>query len=543
MDSRIIRSCNSAVGDILGFSRDEVIGETFEILHMDSRHYRRFIRRVDRGIAENGIHRSEYHLKRKNGSRIIAEITMTDHAMGRSIICIIHDVTERKRSQRALKESEERWRQVLDVAQVGLILVDPETHKIIDANAMAVQLIERSVGDIIGKDCHDFMCPNTQYICPVTDEHNSVRNVECMLIAAGGRELPILKYVTPMSVGGRKVLLETFIDISERKKAADILNRYQLLSENAQDIILFVRRDGSIVEANSAAVKTYGYEYDELLNMNVRSLRAPDCELQVDEQIRAADIAGITFETKHQRRDGSVFLVEVSSQGATIGDDRILLSIVRDITERKRTEQSLRESQHFAHQVTEATPDLLYMYDLEEERNVWTNRQISGILGYSDEDIRHMGEKLMANILHPEDGEKVRAHHKGFVTAKDGEIREVTYRMRDLNGRWRWLASRDKIFSRDSRGLPKLILGAARDITERRATENALLDSQSKILRHTSQSEAMVRISSELNAQLDLSTVLQLVCDNAVKSLNATNASVMLYDEEHGCVEACSQWR
>lgn len=533
-DTWIIRSCNSAIEDILGFRRDEVVGETFEILHVDSRHYRRFIKRVDRGISGNGIHRLEYYLRLKNGSRIIAEITLTDHGMGRSLVCIIHDITERKRSQRALKESEERWRQVLDVAQVGLILVDPETHKIIDANAMAVQLIDISVGDIIGKDCHEYMCPRAECGCLGTDDHNNTRNVECMLITAGGRELPIIKYVTPMSVGGRKVLLETFIDISERKKAADILKRYQLLSENAQDIILFVRRDGSIIDANAAAVRSYGYEYEELLTLNVRSLRTPDCALQVEEQIRVADMTGITFETEHQRRDGSVFPVEVSSQGANVGDDRILLSIVRDITERKRTEQSLRESQHFAHQVTEATPDLLYMYDLEEERNVWTNRQISSILGYSDEEIRHMGEKMMANILHPEDGEKVMAHHKGFVSAKDGEIREITYRMRDLNGRWRWLASRDKIFSRDSRGLPKLILGAARDITDRRATENALLDSQSKILRHTSQSEAMVRISSELNAQLDLSTVLQLVCDNAVRSLNAPIASVMLYDEDLG---------
>src|SRR4051794_38202645 len=101
------------------------------------------------------------------------------------------------------------------------------------------------------------------------------------------------------------------------------LERYRLLSENARDIVLFIRLDGRIIEANQAAVAAYGYSREELLSLNVVDLRDPGSAHLVPAQMLQADAAGVTFETLHRRKDGTCFPVEVSSQGAHIGGERL----------------------------------------------------------------------------------------------------------------------------------------------------------------------------------------------------------------------------
>jgi PAS domain S-box-containing protein len=143
-------------------------------------------------------------------------------------------------------------------------------------------------------------------------------------------------------------------DITERKKTEEALRRYELLSAHTRDIILFMRRDdGRILEANSAAANAYGYSHDELLALSIQDLRLPDARGLTAEQMAEADTQGILFETVHHRKDGSTFHVEVSSRGATIGGTRTLISVIRDITARKRAEEDLRQRSLELRQLTE----------------------------------------------------------------------------------------------------------------------------------------------------------------------------------------------
>ncbi len=145
-----------------------------------------------------------------------------------------------------------------------------------------------------------------------------------------------------------RLVLELEHDITKQKKAEEGLRRFELLSEHSRDIILLMsREDGRILEANSAAVQAYGYSHDELLELTIRDLRSGGTEALAAEQMAQADAGGILFETIHQRKDGSTFPVEVSSQGATINGVRTLISIVRDITERKRAEEEITNLSRF----------------------------------------------------------------------------------------------------------------------------------------------------------------------------------------------------
>lgn len=108
--------------------------------------------------------------------------------------------------------------------------------------------------------------------------------------------------------------------------------------EHARDIILVIcAKTGAFVDANRAAELAYGYSRDELLGMHIFDLRVEHAT-EVENQMMRASSEGILFETKHRRRDGSAFDVEVSSRGENINDRLLLFSVVRDISERKQLE-------------------------------------------------------------------------------------------------------------------------------------------------------------------------------------------------------------
>lgn len=134
------------------------------------------------------------------------------------------------------------------------------------------------------------------------------------------------------------------IDNSKHMRADSTSSLYQLITSQARDIILLMHRDGRIIEANEAAVEVYGYPHEELIRMNISELRSPNSREEMQRQMQQADADGILFETYHKRKDGSLFPVEVSSRGTTIDGKRVLLSIIRDITERKRVEERLRKA-------------------------------------------------------------------------------------------------------------------------------------------------------------------------------------------------------
>jgi PAS domain S-box-containing protein len=131
-------------------------------------------------------------------------------------------------------------------------------------------------------------------------------------------------------------------ETEKRREAEKALSHYQLLADHTRDLILFVKRDdGRIIEANAAAERAYGYSREELLSLSINDLRLPAEWNLTEEQMSKADQGGILFETSHVRKDGTTFPVEVNSQGIDIDGTRTLISVIRDITDRRRAEEQL----------------------------------------------------------------------------------------------------------------------------------------------------------------------------------------------------------
>ena len=134
------------------------------------------------------------------------------------IITRVRQSIKALKNERLLKENEKRLRDILDSIHAGIVIIDAESHSIIDVNPMAEEIIGYSRDNIIGNICHKFICSAEKGKCPITDLNKSVDNSEKTLINRNGETVPILKTVTKTTLNGRLHLVESFLDISAIKK-------------------------------------------------------------------------------------------------------------------------------------------------------------------------------------------------------------------------------------------------------------------------------------------------------------------------------------
>ena len=127
------------------------------------------------------------------------------------------DTTDCCRSDETLSERENYLKTIFNSVKTGLIVIDPETHLIFDVNPAAVESIGIDRSKIIGSVCHQFICPTEVGKCPITDLGQNIDNSERILLKADRSSIPIIKTVVPIRINGHNYLLESFLDISDRK--------------------------------------------------------------------------------------------------------------------------------------------------------------------------------------------------------------------------------------------------------------------------------------------------------------------------------------
>jgi len=147
----------------------------------------------------------------------------------------------------------------------------------------------------------------------------------------------------PTEFEGKAARLVLLSDVGERRRTERVTARYAALFDRARDIILFIASDGRILDANPAALRAYGYQKEELLKLRIVDLREPGTREHIRHQMEKASGSGPLFETVHRRKDGMAFPVEVSSVGVDLEGDRVLLSVIRDISERRAAARQFEE--------------------------------------------------------------------------------------------------------------------------------------------------------------------------------------------------------
>jgi len=123
------------------------------------------------------------------------------------------------KQQQNLRDSMQRFEGILLSIQSGVLVIDAETHKIIEVNPAAAEMFGAKRKNVIGNVCHKYICPAQKGSCPITDLDQSIDNSERVILNTKGEKIPVLKTVTEIVLKGRKCLLESFVDISEQKNA------------------------------------------------------------------------------------------------------------------------------------------------------------------------------------------------------------------------------------------------------------------------------------------------------------------------------------
>ncbi|HET6489364.1 MAG TPA: PocR ligand-binding domain-containing protein [Syntrophales bacterium] len=254
--------------------------------------------------------------------------------------------------QTQLEESRGRYKELYDFAPVGYVTLD-KFGLIHEANLTAGTLLNVSRAALIGRQIQSFMDRESADALHIFFRKPLMPGVkeilDCRLCPAEGTVLDISLNVSgefdpsDRLVGYRVILMDVSrLKMMERQARETGQNRHELMIANSRDVVLFMRcNDGRILEANAAAATAYGHSREELLALTIHDLRAADTKGLTADQLAQASDRGILFETVHRRKDGTTFPVEVSSQGVTIDGTRALISVIRDISERRGTEAQI----------------------------------------------------------------------------------------------------------------------------------------------------------------------------------------------------------
>jgi len=335
---------NPALIEMLGYSSGKPLLEVnVADLHVNPEDWRRW----KKILEEQGVVKDyETRLKRYDGKiiwvRNNARVVRDKNGRVLYYEGSLEDITERK-------TVEERLKKILNRMQAGVVIIDANTHEIIDANPMAIRMIGLPKHEIIGKLCHEFICPAERGKCPISDLGQKIDNSERELVNAKGEIVPILKTVATITLpNDKECYIESFVDISKLKEAEESLKKSEeektAILNNMEEVMLFQDLNHKIIWANKRAGEVLNVPTEELMGEKCyevwakRSKPCPNCV--VEKAIKT----GKPQTGEEATPDGKIWYKRATPLKDAKGNIIGVLETRLDITERKRVEEELKAS-------------------------------------------------------------------------------------------------------------------------------------------------------------------------------------------------------
>lgn len=400
-----------------------------------------FVRTEDRAALRELVSRGESALDlpveigREDGTTLWASCSAVPSrdASGRLLHVdgILEDITERKRAEKAILESEERWRRLSDAAFEGIAIT--ERGRTIDVNRRLAEMYGYAVEEMVGRDALDFIAPESRELVRERMLAGLEGSYEHLALHHDGSTFPIEVHAKTIHLGGRPARITAIRDITERKRSQERQRRaevalreseekYRTLVDNLQVGVFRVTPgvEGRLVFANQALIRMSGYA--DLEELNRKAL--PEHFVRPEDRAALADLLAsrarpLDVPLELKRKDGTGVWVSCSVVAATdaSGQVRHVDGIIEDITERKRAEDAILESEERFRMLSEAGLEGICIIDQQTARLADANGRLAEMLGYDLEDL--VGRDVM-ELIGPESEQEVRER---LVDPRDEVIR------------------------------------------------------------------------------------------------------------------------
>lgn len=544
------RLMNPAMLNALGYNSQEIIGTDYLSMFVPEADRPGILKSMEQLIITKEAHYHPNRVITKVGRELMvewyAQIVFKDTGEVDFIIAVGNDITERQALEKALAKQQSILNSFINTAPVGMGIVDNQM-RFLQVNQALAEMDGLSVEEHIGNKIREVLPDLAPSIEPIYQQILSTG--EAFLNVEESGETPnktgrmrhwiASRFPIPNSDGKAIAVGVVVNEITDRKQAEQALREREEFLATVYDgvdyaiFVIDVGLDGELRYAgiNPAGSLIIGKSNQELCGKTPEQANPPAIAAALRQHYTDCVQAGKTISYE----ECLPFLGRKSWWNTTLtplqndlGKIYRIIGTSVNITERKLTEEALRDSQFFIQRIAEASPNILYLYDMRENRNIYANRELVTILGYTPEEIQQMGNTLLEQLIHPEDFAKLPEYYNNFITAGDGEIFEFEYRMKHKDGNWRWLVSRESVFNRTAEGLPKQRIGAASDITDRKLAEEALQKSEARFRKLAQQEELLNRMANQIRNSLNIATILETTV-REIRNLLDVDRSVFVW--------------
>jgi PAS domain S-box-containing protein len=325
----------------------------YQSLYPDPEVQARAIERMGRMRYGEDLLAEEWEIVRADGARRVVTIStsvLTSGDGAAHVLALIHDITDRKRAEEALRESEERFAKAFRASPVASCITTLAEGRYLDVNDSFVRLLGYTREEAIGRTSMDLqLWANSSDRARVAQyllEHGAIYDFESRTRTKSGELRDTLTSLELIDIAGERCILTLFHDITERRRAEEALReseeRFRRLSEVSFEGIA-IHDHGIILDANVAQSILLGYEPGEVIGMNVLDFATPESREVILRHIREGDDG--PYEVSGMRKDGTTMPIEVQARPFTYQGRAVRVAATRDITERKRAEEALRASE------------------------------------------------------------------------------------------------------------------------------------------------------------------------------------------------------
>ena len=516
------------------------------VIHPDDREHTASI--WSDAIANRTLYQVEHRLHRHDGEYRYMSVRgvpiFNPDGSVRQWVGAHYDITETKITEQEMQQQKEFLCSIYDGVDYSIFVID------IGADGEFRYAGWNPAADLLGGISSEFGRGKTpqELFDPITaamfrDNLNECLRKGCSISCEypatfDGTEVWFMTTMTPLwdASGNIYRVVGSCTDITERKKAeAQLREQEEFLNSiyNGSNQVIFVvdvTSEGEFRYAgwNAATEASTGIFSNDVKGKTPEEVFPPPVAADFRQRYVDCLAAGSSISYENSAELEGVeywFIVTLTPLRDAIGNIYRMIGNSIDITERKIAEAALQESQRFVERIADTSPNILYVYDEIEQRNVYTNREITDTLGYTLAEVQQMGSSLLPTIIHPDDLAKIPEHLQQLENASEGEVVEFEYRVRDRQNCWHWLVSREIVFSRSESGKIRQRLGAATDVTDRKFAEQVLAE-QLKISSFTAD------VGMALTENQTLPATLQNCTDAVVRHLDAAFARIWVLNEE-----------